>query len=136
MKRKRWITGLLAIIVSFGLMEVLPLESQAEPEAAYVRDTLENEAFIAGDGEAGAQIQCSVYTVENGKTTLLYQTETVVGASGLYQLTVPLPVLGIQYVTVAVEEEETTYVYHRYRKQFAKELDDFYLNIYQVLDEE
>ena len=58
------------------------------------------------------------------------------GASGVYQLTVPLPVLGKQYVMLRIGEDECTYAYHRYRKQLATELQEYYLNVYQVLTED
>ena len=108
--------------------------SEAVPHVTAEYDTLENQTVFMGNAEVGTQIQCSVYTFdEENITTLLYQMSDIVGASGLYQLTVPLPVLGKQYVQLRIGEEEQTYAYHRYRKQLAAELQEYYLNVYQVL---
>lgn len=133
--RKRWILLLgLALILTASLIQ---MEGEAAPKVDVNRDTLENQALLSGSAPAGTQISCMVYTYNiREKTTLLYQSETVVEDSGLYQLTVPLPVLGCQYVMLRVGEEETTYAYHRYRKQLADDLKGYYLNLYQVLDED
>ena len=110
------------------------LVSEAVPHVTAEYDTLENQTVFMGNAEVGTQIQCSVYIFdEENITTLLYQVSDTVGASGLYQLTVPLPVLGKQYVQLRIGEEEQTYAYHRYRKQLAAELQEYYLNVYQVL---
>ena len=110
--------------------------SEAQPQVQEEIDTLENQTIFTGSAEAKTPILCSVYTInEEKQTILLYQTSEVVGASGLYQLTVPLPVLGRQYVMLQVGEEEVTYAYTRYRKQLATELQEYYLNVYQTLVE-
>lgn len=108
--------------------------SQAEPEVTQERDTLENQAILTGTAQKDTWVYCSVYTYdEDGEVTLLYQSEQQVGGSGLYQLTVPLPVLGRQYVAVRMSDEEIVYVYNRYRKQLARDLKDYYLNVYQAV---
>ena len=108
--------------------------SEAQPQVAAEYDTLENQTVFMGNAEPDTPIQCSVYTYdEENRTTLLYQMSDIVGASGLYQLTIPLPVLGEQYVMLRIGEEEQTYVYQRYRKQLAAELQEYYLNVYQAL---
>lgn len=131
-RRKRGLVfGILTLlfISKLGL-----LVSEAEPVVTAQYDTLENQTIYMGNAEVDTQIQCSVYTYdEEDQVTLLYQLSDTVGASGLYQMTVPLPVLGKQYVMVRIGDEEHTYAYHRYRKQLATDLQEYYLNVYQVL---
>ena len=95
--------------------------------------TLENQTFITGSAEEGTPIICNVYVMED-EASLLYHSEQEVKESGLYELTVPLPVLGRQCVVVQVGEQTSTYIYHRYRKQLAQDLKGYYLNIYEVLE--
>ena len=130
--------GLMGLVLTicmcwhFGVVE-----SEAEPKVKAERDTLENQTVLTGSAEAGTWIFCSVYTYnQEEKTTLLYQASSKVGESGLYQLTIPLPVLGRQYVMVRIGSEENTYAYNRYSKQLANELQGYYLNIYQVMQGE
>ncbi len=134
---RKWCLGICIFFLTMGLLgRYAATISDARPQVKEERDTLENQAIFTGSAEAETMILCSVYTFdEEEQTTLLYQTSEVVGASGLYQLTVPLPVLGRQYVMLQVGEEETTYAYNRYRKQLTTELQEYYLNIYQVLME-
>lgn len=108
--------------------------SEALPQVSAEYDTLENQTVFMGNAEPDTPIQCSVYSCdEEERITLLYQMSDTVGASGLYQLTVPLPVLGKQYVMLRIGEEEQTFAYQRYQKQLAAELQEYYLNVYQVL---
>ncbi len=134
---KKWGIGILIFFVTLSVLEKYDIMiSDAQPRVEEERDTLENQTLFAGSADAETVITCSVYTFdEEQRTTLLYQTSEVVGQSGLYQLTVPLPVLGRQYVMLRVDDEEKTYAYNRYRKQLATELEEYYLNIYQVLSE-
>lgn len=134
---KKWSVGILICFLTLGMLsEYSVIVSDAQPKVEEERDTLENQTLFTGSAEAETVIACSVYTVDNEqKTTLLYQTSEVVGASGLYQLTIPLPVLGRQYVLLRVGDEESTYAYNRYRKQLSTELEEYYLNVYQVLSE-
>lgn len=105
-------------------------------EQAKVRDTLENQAFLTGTAEEGTRIICSVYVSNEKESALLYRTEQLVGAEGLYEVTAPLPVLGRQYVVLQVGKREEVYLYQRYRKQLAQDLKGYYLNIYEALDHE
>ena len=134
---RKWMVGAWIFFLTMGILGRCAVTiSDAQPQVSEERDTLENQTIFAGSAEADTVILCSVYTYDEEKqTTLLYQTSGVVGASGLYQLTVPLPVLGRQYVMLQVGEEETTYAYTRYRKQLATELQEYYLNVYQALVE-
>jgi len=126
--------GLSFVVFALCLFQFGLIIGEAQPVITEEYDTLENQTVFLGTAEADTQIQCSVYTVdEENQTTLLYQMSDVVGASGVYQLTVPLPVLGKQYVMIRIGEDECTYAYHRYRKQLATELQEYYLNVYQVL---
>ena len=126
-------------LVFFLIVVVLSLRwdlvvSEAAPKVSAEFDTLENQTMFAGSAQTDTTISCSVYTYdENNRTTLLYQYSEVVGKSQLYQLTVPLPVLGRQYVTIRIGDEETTYAYNRYRKELAADLQEYYLNVYEVL---
>ncbi len=134
---KKWGVGILICFFALSMLgKYSVLVSDAQPQVEEERETLENQALFTGSAEAESVITCSVYTLDAEKgTTLLYQTSEVVGQSGLYQLTVPLPVLGRQYVMLRVGDEEETYAYNRYRKQLATELEEYYLNVYQVLSE-
>ncbi len=134
---KKWIVGILICFLALNILGKYSLvTSDAQPQVEEERDTLENQTMFAGRADAETAITCSVYTIDDEQnTTLLYQTNEVVGASGLYQLTIPLPVLGRQYVLLRVGDEECTYAYNRYRKQLSTELEEYYLNIYQVLSE-
>lgn len=133
----KWLKRGICLLLLAGLCLGQGLtETEAEPIVTCERDTLENQALISGSAEAGTRTFFSVYTYDNvKKTTLLYQENGVVGESGLYQLTIPLPVLGRQYVLVRVGKEANTYAYNRYRKQLAQELQGYYLNVYQQLRE-
>lgn len=138
--KKRWLLlglALLLVLAAAGWPKGALAESQAPAiEEQELRSTLENQTLLAGSAAAGTRIFCSVYTrSEEGEVTLLYQTEQQVGESGLYQMTVPLPVLGRQYVLLRAGEDETLYVYNRCRRQLASDLRGYYLNIYQVLKE-
>ena len=134
---KKWSVGICIFLLTMGFLGRYAVTiSDAQPQVLEERNTLENQTIFTGCAAAETVILCSVYTFnEDKQTTLLYQTSEVVGASELYQLTVPLPVLGRQYVMLQVGEEETTYAYTRYRKQLATELQEYYLNVYQVLTE-
>ena len=134
---RKWSVGICTFLFALGfLSQHAVIVSEAEPIVKEERDTLENQTIFTGCAEANTVSLCSVYTFEEEQqTTLLYQTSEVVGASGLYQLTVPLPILGRQYVMLQIGEEETTYAYTRYRKQLATELQEYYLNVYQALGE-
>ncbi|MBR6683764.1 MAG: hypothetical protein IKL38_05425 [Firmicutes bacterium] len=126
--------GLSFVVFTLCFFQFGLIIGEAQPVITEEYDTLENQTVFLGTAETDTQIQCSVYTVdEENQTTLLYQMSDVVGASGVYQLTVPLPVLGKQYVMLRIGEDECTYAYHRYRKQLATELQEYYLNVYQVL---
>ena len=119
------------------LLMALGMESQALPQVTAEYDTLENQVLLSGTAEPDTQISFSVYTYnEKEKTTILYQGEGQTGAGGLYQITVPLPVLGRQYVRIRIGEQENTYAYTRYRKQLASDLRDYYLNVYQLMSGE
>ncbi len=134
---RKWSVGILICLFTLSMLGKYSIViSDAQPQGEEERDTLENQTLFTGSAEEETVIACSVYTVDTEqRTTLLYQTSEVVGPSGLYQLTVPLPVLGRQYVMLRVGDEEKTYVYNRYRKQLATELEEYYLNVYQVLSE-
>ncbi len=134
---KKWSVGVLILFFAMSLLgKYSVVVSDAQPQVEEERDTLENQTLFTGSADAETVIACSVYTVDSDqRTTLLYQTNELVGSSGLYQLTVPLPVLGRQYVMLRVGDEEKTYAYNRYRKQLATELEEYYLNVYQVLSE-
>lgn len=134
---RKWSLGLCAFLLTMAFLSQYGLTvSEAEPQVQEEWPTLENQVILTGRAEPETEILCSVYAFEeDAQTTLLYQTSDVVGASGLYQLTVPLPILGRQYVMLQVGTQETTYAYTRYRKQAAKELQEYYLNVYQVLME-
>lgn len=126
---------LVFVLIVLGICTQYDLVvGEAAPKVSAEFDTLENQTMFAGSAQPDTTISCSVYTYdENNKLTLLYQNSETVGQSQLYQLTVPLPVLGRQYVTIRIGDEETTYAYHRYRKELATDLQEYYLNIYQVL---
>ena len=110
-------------------------QTRAEEEAPQ-KDTLENQTVITGKAEPGTEIVCRVYTYDDkGRQTLLYQRNDTVGESGLYMLTVSLPVLGRQYVSVTVGSERDIYVYNRYRKQLVQDLQTYYLNVYELLED-
>ena len=132
--RTRWFCVLVLCAV---LCALSPVSADTLPQVSEVYDTLENQVLLTGTAEKGDDITFSVYTYnEKDKTTLLYQGEDEVGDSGVYQLTIPLPVLGRQYVRVRVGDQETTYAYNRFRKQLASDLEDYYLNVYQMMIEE
>lgn len=112
---------------------VLLMEAGYGGEDLKEYSTLENQAFITGTAQANTPVICDVYVMEE-EMALLYHSEQQVRASGLYELTVPLPVLGRQCVVVQVGKQTSVYIYHRYRKQLAQDLKGYYLNVYEVLE--
>lgn len=134
---KKWCVGIWICFITLSILgKYSVVISEAQPQIKEEKDTLENQMLFTGSAEPETVISCSVYTVDaDRKTTLLYQASEVVGASGLYQMTIPLPVLGRQYVMLRVGDDENTYAYNRYRRQLSTELEEYYLNVYQVLSE-
>ncbi len=134
--KKLGMSAVFFLVAVFVCLHRGVIVSEAQPKVTEEYDTLENQIMFAGSAEADTFIFCSVYTYdEDDQSTLLYQTSDVVGESQLYQLTVPLPVLGRQYVMLRIGDEENIYAYNRYRKQLSTDLQAYYLNVYQVLAE-
>ena len=99
--------------------------------------TMDTETLIYGEEEPGTAIIISVYNYRNGLIrATLYTNSFVVGESGMYVVSAPLPVLGEQYVSVAVNGRGRATRYYRYESDLGQTLSETYLNVYEFLSEE
>lgn len=97
--------------------------------------TLEDEAVLSGSAAPNAPFSLVVYNHNyGGDERILYQTEGTVPKGGFYQITAPLPVLGVQYVEFTLEGALRVYEYTRYDRNLPKQLSAYYLNIYEFLN--
>ena len=125
---------LASVLVLFCLLSTGE-RTLAEEEPEIIR-TVDSRAILTGQEEPGSSIDVTVYNYPNGRSrATLYHTRFPVGASGIYQVTIPLPVMGEQYVQLSVENVLTTVIYERYPADLADELRGYYLNIFEFLEE-
>lgn len=132
----KWIRTAILLLICLWLLAALPSNTRANTYEEVQRETLENQAILTGKAEPGLEVLCRVYTHEEGQEILLYSSSFVVNEGGIYQVTVPLLVMGEQVVELKIEEDTYVYPYYRYPKQLGKELNEYYLNLYQVLRDE
>lgn len=117
-------------------------ESQAVTEetsssSGEVINTLENQTVLSGTAKEGTVIGITVYNFRYGANpSVLYTAQETVGASGLYQITVPLPVEGRQYVEIEMDGKTSLYTYNRFSKSIVDQLNNYYLNVYDYLKDE
>ncbi|MCF0135449.1 MAG: hypothetical protein HUJ69_03400 [Lachnospiraceae bacterium] len=120
-----------------GLLLILPLRStlvraDQEEKSITVR-TMDTQTVLCGTAPADADIYVTVYMRKGEKRVILFSSMQEVGKSGLYQISIPLPVLGEQYVSVTMGNLVTTTRYVRYSANIRQKLSDSYLNIYESL---
>lgn len=111
-------------------------EEKKETDEETIR-TLDAETLIFGEEEPGTVIIISVYNYRNNLIrATLYTNRFIVGESGMYVVSAPLPVLGEQYVSVAVNGRGKAARYFRYESDLGQTLSETYLNVYELLSEE
>ncbi|MBO6159829.1 MAG: hypothetical protein J6P72_11320 [Firmicutes bacterium] len=134
MKRKHRIpVRLMAAFLALAMLLISPSHALSDDEAEIIH-TLSDQVQFSGALEAGTQIRVTVYTYLDGRErVLLYQTRMVVGDSGLYALSVPLPLIGNQFVTLELGEEIREYAYLRYPQRLVSQILEYNLNIYEFL---
>ncbi len=127
----------LALFLLLNLLIVLRPQALAKDAVTETRKTLLDQAVFTGVAEPGDVLACTVYTFRNSQEQiLLFQSRQVIGSSGLYSLSVPLPLIGSQYVMLDVGEERTIYEYTRYSRSLGAEISDYQLNIYEFLQQQ
>lgn len=126
---------LLALLLIAGTVLYSGGESRAEESPEKIR-TIDSRAILTGQKDPGTMIDIMVYNYPGGRSrATLYHTRFTVGESGIYQVTIPLPVMGEQYVQISIENVLTTLIYERYPAELGDELRGYYLNIYEYLNE-
>lgn len=123
---------LLLLVLFLSLFRTGP-SARAEDVISGQERTLSDQAVFTGKADAGTTLTCTVYTYRGNDRILLYQTRTTIGQSGLYSLTVPLPLIGSQFVMLDLEEERLIYEYTRYPRSLGTEITGLDLNIYEYL---
>lgn len=124
--------GLLCCLVMTGYFGT-PVRAEETETVA----TLDTQTVIGGEEEPGSKVSIMVYAVRGGfERVVLFSTNLEVGSSGLYQVSVPLPIMGEQYVAVIVGNNMRLTKYIRYSKTLGDTLSGTYLNVYEYLLED
>lgn len=93
--------------------------------------TVQDQIVVFGESPEGSVILISVYNYNYGEDKqILYAAQHRVGKSGLYELAVPLPVLGKQYVQLIIRGKETMRAYYRYAADVPDMLTGIHVNVY------
>jgi len=139
MKVLKWLkTGsrILALMLLLFIVLGFSGKSSLADETEEKIRTVDSRAILTGQEEPGTRIDVTVYNYPGGRSrATLYHTRFTVGESGIYQLTIPLPVMGEQYVQVSIENVLSTIIYERYPAELGEELRSYYLNIFEYLNE-
>lgn len=115
--------------------EILTLQLHQEMQDA-VYYTFSDTRTLTGSASPGDRIAAVVYTEgSGGRPIIWYHHETVIGESGMYQETVPLQLLDMQWILIAVwhQDELACRVYGNHRKsdRVLSELLDYELSLYE-----
>lgn len=107
--------------------------SRAEEQITYI-DTMESSVHFAGKTEPGTEFSVTVYTYRGEEEQrVFFRTVVTVGPSGMYDILLPLPVLGQQFVEIVENGQARIVVYDRYDKALPGLLDGYYLNLYDFI---
>lgn len=130
--RTFWSLLLLCCLLFTGSFHFPVLAEETEDVA-----TLDTQTIVGGEEEPGSKVSIMVYAIRGGfERVVLFSTNLEVGNSGLYQVSVPLPIIGEQYVAVIVGNTMRLTRYIRYSKTLGDTLSGTYLNIYEYLLED
>ena len=127
---------LLIILTASLLFLMTPPASLAEETEEETIHTLEDQTIFSGTAQPGTVISCTVYTYQNGRDRiLLYQSRQKVEESGLYCLSVPLPLIGTQFIRLEMGEETILARAIRYPRSLVEDITNYQLNLYEFLIE-
>ncbi len=130
-KEKRQLPYLAVLIVLCLFLGAVP--TRAEEEITFI-DTMESSVHFAGKSQPGTEFTVTVYTYRNeDEKRVFFRALVTVGQSGLYDLLLPLPVLGQQFVEIEENGTARTLVYYRYDKELPQQLTQYYLNLYDFI---
>ena len=132
-KGKRQLPYLAVLIVLCIFLGAVPSRAQEEEEITLI-DTMESSVHFAGQSEPGTELTVTVYTYRNEEERrVFFRALVTVGQSGLYDVLLPLPVLGQQFVEIEENSTARTLVYYRYDKALPQQLTQYYLNLYDFI---
>ena len=107
--------------------------SRAEEAVTYI-DTMDSSVHFAGKSEPGTEFTVTVYTYRGEEEQrVFFRALVTVGPSGMYDILLPLPVLGQQFVEIEENGRARVVVYYRYDKALPGQLDQYYLNLYDFI---
>ena len=135
MNKYRWF--LLIILTASLLFLMTPPASLAEEtKEEQTIHTLEDQTIFSGMTEPYTLINCTVYTYQGGRDRiLLYQSRQKVEESGLYCLSVPLPLIGTQFIRLELGDETILTRAIRYPRSLVGDITNYQLNLYEFLIE-
>lgn len=98
--------------------------------------TFEKELPLSGRAEPHAAVRILVYTLDEESMPILwYQNELEIGSSGLMQETVPLPLMGTQWMLISVRDSQggacRIYEMERKGEEILEDLLNCHLNLYE-----
>ena len=131
--------GVRSLILFLLLMGVItlgavPREVKGKDEVIRTVDTMDSRVHLSGKASPGTVFAVSVYTFrQEEEKRVFFRVEQTVSESGFYDIVLPLPVLGEQFVSIEENGLETVILYRRFSKDLPLEMEEFYLNVYDAV---
>lgn len=137
--KSKWnkrIVPLLALVLGGWILLLMSRNIPAMADTHSIPEirTMDTQTILCAQAEPGSHVDVTVYAVrENNTRIILFSSRLIVGESGLYQISIPLPIEGEQYVSTSINNHVETRRYTRYPASLQEDLMGTYLNVYEFL---